>query len=159
MGLRCILHDLHALPVRIDFRQGISDLGAHGAQNLVVTPVAMVPETEIQHRKASGAQRLPRPISKSKAMDLVLTGRMMNAEKAERAGLASRVVSLEKLMEEALGAGLTICDYGHLAVMAGTKSVNRALEDRRFRPLFAGSVQKEGTGAFANKRKVPLTHR
>ena len=67
---------------------------------------------------AGGTQRLPRAMGKSKAMDLVLTGRMMDAAEAERGGLVSRVVPLDKLMDEALGAALMICGYGQLATMA-----------------------------------------
>ena len=118
---------------------------------------------------AGGTQRLPRAIGKAKAMDLVLTGRMMDAQEAERAGLVSRVVPLEKLMDEALGAALMICGYGQLAVMAAKESVNRAFEtglsdgvmfERRiFHALFATADQKEGMGAFLNKRAPQFTHR
>ena len=111
---------------------------------------------------AGGTQRLPRAVSKSKAMDLVLTGRMMNAEEAERAGLVSRVVPLEKLMDEALGAALTIAGYGLPAVMAAKESVNRAFESgladgvmferRLFHGLFGTEDQKEGMAAFVEKR-------
>ena len=68
---------------------------------------------------AGGTQRLPRAIGKAKAMDLVLTGRMMDAQEAERCGLVSRVVPLDKLQDEALGAALQISQYGRLAVLAG----------------------------------------
>ena len=111
---------------------------------------------------AGGTQRLPRAVSKSKAMDLVLTGRMMNAEEAERAGLVSRVVPLDKLMDEALGAALTIAGYGLPAVMAAKESVNRAFESgladgvmferRLFHGLFGTEDQKEGMAAFVEKR-------
>ena len=67
---------------------------------------------------AGGTQRLPRAVGKSKAMDMALTGRMMDAVEAERAGLASRVVPLDKLMDEALGAALQISDFSQIAVMA-----------------------------------------
>jgi enoyl-CoA hydratase len=67
---------------------------------------------------AGGTQRLPRAVGKAKAMDMVLTGRMMDAAEAERAGLVSRVVPLEKLMEETLGAALMICEYSLVSVMA-----------------------------------------
>ena len=118
---------------------------------------------------AGGTQRLPRAIGKSKAMDLVLTGRMMDAQEAERAGLVSRVVPLEKMMDEALGAALMICGYGQLSVMAAKESVNRAFESglsdgvmferRIFHALFATADQKEGMDAFLNKRPPQFTHR
>jgi enoyl-CoA hydratase len=111
---------------------------------------------------AGGTQRLPRAMGKSKAMDLVLTGRMMDATEAERGGLVSRVVPLDKLMDEALGAALMICGYGQLSVMAAKESVNRAFESglsdglmferRLFHGLFATADQKEGMDAFLNKR-------
>jgi enoyl-CoA hydratase len=117
---------------------------------------------------AGGTQRLPRAVGKAKAMDLALTGRMMNADEAERSGLVSRVVPLDKLMDEALGAALMICDYSQIAVMAAKESVNRAFESglsdgimferRMFHALFATSDQKEGMDAFVNKRKAVFTH-
>ena len=113
---------------------------------------------------AGGTQRLPRAIGKAKAMDLALTGRMMNADEAERAGLVSRVVPLDKLMDEALVAALSICDYSQIAVMSAKESVNRAFESslsdgimferRMFHALFATEDQKEGMDAFVNKRKA-----
>ncbi len=118
---------------------------------------------------AGGTQRLPRAIGKSKAMDLVLTGRMMDAQEAERAGLVSRVVPLDQLMDETLGAALMICGYGQLSVMAAKESVNRAFESglsdgvmferRIFHALFATADQKEGMDAFLNKRPPQFTHR
>ena len=117
---------------------------------------------------AGGTQRLPRAVGKSKAMDLVLTGRMMNADEAERAGLVSRVVPLDKLQEEVLGAALTISDFSQLSVRAAKESVNRAFEGtlsdgvmferRLFMSLFATADQKEGMDAFLNKRKPVFTH-
>ena len=117
---------------------------------------------------AGGTQRLPRAVGKSKAMDMALTGRMMNAEEAERAGLVSRVVAVDKLQEEALGAALIISDFSQIAVMAAKESVNRAFEGtladgvmferRLFHSLFATSDQKEGMDAFVNKRKAVFTH-
>ena len=111
---------------------------------------------------AGGTQRLPRAVGKSKAMDLVLTGRMMDAQEAERAGLVSRVVPADKLMDETLAAALTICGYGQLAVMAAKEAVNRAFEGglsdgvmferRLFHALFATADQKEGMDAFLTKR-------
>ncbi len=113
---------------------------------------------------AGGTQRLPRAVGKAKAMDLALTGRMMDAAEAERAGLVSRVVPLDKLMDEALGAALVICDYSQLATMAAKESINRAFEGglsdgvmferRLFHALFATEDQKEGMDAFVNKRKA-----
>src|SRR6478752_4511875 len=73
---------------------------------------------------AGGTQRLPRAVGKSKAMDLALTGRMMDAQEAERSGLVSRVVPLDKLMDEALGAALQICEFSQVALMAAKESVN-----------------------------------
>ena len=118
---------------------------------------------------AGGTQRLPRAVGKSKAMDMALTGRMMDAQEAERAGLVSRVVPLEKLMEEALGAALMICSYGQPSVMAAKEAVNRAFESgladgvmferRLFHALFATDDQKEGMDAFVAKRKPVFTHR
>jgi enoyl-CoA hydratase len=118
---------------------------------------------------AGGTQRLPRAVGKSKAMDLALTGRMMDAQEAERAGLVSRVVPLDKLMDEALGAGLQIAQFGRLAVMATKESVNRAFESplsegltferRLFHGLFATEDQKEGMDAFVNKRAARFKHR
>ena len=113
---------------------------------------------------AGGTQRLPRAVGKSKAMDMALTGRMMDATEAERAGLVSRVVPLDKLMDETLAAALTICDFSQVAVMAAKESVNRAFESglsdgvmferRLFHALFATADQKEGMDAFVNKRKA-----
>jgi enoyl-CoA hydratase len=117
---------------------------------------------------AGGTQRLPRAIGKAKAMDLALTGRMMDAQEAERAGLVSRVVPLDKLMDEALGAALIICDYSQIAVMSAKESINRAFESslsdgvmferRMFHALFATEDQKEGMDAFVNKRKPVFKH-
>ena len=118
---------------------------------------------------AGGTQRLPRAVGKAKAMDLALTGRMMDAVEAERAGLVSRLVPLDKMMDEALAAALMICDYSQIAVMAAKESINRAFESgladgimferRIFHALFATSDQKEGMDAFVNKRKAAFTHR
>lgn len=117
---------------------------------------------------AGGTQRLPRSVGKSKAMDLVLTGRMMNADEAERAGLVSRIVPLDKLMEETLAAALVICGYSQIAVMAAKESVNRSFESglsdgvmferRIFHALFATQDQKEGMDAFVNKRPADFKH-
>ena len=117
---------------------------------------------------AGGTQRLPRAISKSKAMDMCLTARMMDAQEAERAGLVSRVVALDKLMDEALGAALVIAGFSQITVMAAKESVNRAYEGtlsdglmferRLFHARFATQDQKEGMDAFVNKRAANFTH-
>ena len=117
---------------------------------------------------AGGTQRLQRAISKSKAMDMCLTARMMDAQEAERAGLVSRVVALDKLMDEALGAALVIAGFSQITVMAAKESVNRAYEGtlsdglmferRLFHALFATQDQKEGMDAFVNKRAANFTH-
>jgi enoyl-CoA hydratase len=111
---------------------------------------------------AGGTQRLPRAVGKAKAMDLALTGRMMDATEAERAGLVSRIVPLDKLMDEALGAALTICGFSLPSVLAAKECVNRAFEGtlsdgvmferRLFHALFATADQKEGMAAFVEKR-------
>lgn len=79
---------------------------------------------------AGGTQRLPRAIGKAKAMDMALTGRMMDAAEAERAGLVSRVVPLDKLMDEALAVVLSIAALPRLAVLAAKEAVNRASRAR-----------------------------
>jgi enoyl-CoA hydratase len=117
---------------------------------------------------AGGTQRLPRAVGKSKAMDMALTGRMMDAAEAERAGLVSRVVPYEKLMDEALAAAIVISGFSQIAVMAAKESVNRAFEGslsdgvmferRLFHALFATQDQKEGMDAFVNKRAANFTH-
>ena len=117
---------------------------------------------------AGGTQRLPRAVGKAKAMDIALTGRMMDATEAERAGLVSRVVPLDKLMDEALGAALMICEFSLPSVMAAKECVNRAFEGgladgvmferRLFHALFATDDQKEGMDAFVNKRKAAFKH-
>ncbi len=118
---------------------------------------------------AGGTQRLPRAVGKAKAMDMALTGRMMDAAEAERAGLVSRVVPLDKLMDEVVAAALMICSYSQMATMAAKESVNRSFEGtladgitferRLFHALFATSDQKEGMDAFVAKRKAEFTHR
>ena len=112
---------------------------------------------------AGGTQRLPRAVGKSKAMDMVLTGRLMDAAEAERAGLVSRVVAADKLMDEALAAAELICALGGPSVMMAKACVNRAFEggladgvsyERHvFHSLFATVDQKEGMDAFLAKRK------
>ena len=110
-----------------------------------------------------GSQRLTRLVGKSKAMDMVLTARMMDAEEAERAGLASRVVPHDTLMDEVRKIAARIAAQSPLAVMANKEMVNAALETtltqgvqferRLFHSLFAFEDQKEGMGAFVEKRK------
>ena len=117
---------------------------------------------------AGGTQRLPRAVGKSKAMDMCLTARMMDATEAERSGLVSRVVPLDKLMEETLAAAITISGFSQITVMAAKESVNRAFEGtladgvmferRLFHGLFATQDQKEGMDAFVNKRAAQFTH-
>ncbi len=112
---------------------------------------------------AGGTQRLPRAISKAKAMDLVLTSRMMDAAEAERAGLVSRVVPAAELMDTALAAAETICGFSGPSVMMAKECINRAYEGpladgmmferRMFHSLFATEDQKEGMAAFVEKRK------
>ena len=111
---------------------------------------------------AGGTQRLPRAISKSKAMDMCLTARMMDAAEAERAGLVSRIVPADKLLEEALTAAKTIADMSQPIVMMIKDSVNRAYETtlaegvqyerRMFHGTFGTEDQKEGMQAFLEKR-------
>jgi len=111
---------------------------------------------------AGGTQRLPRAVSKAKAMDMCLTARMMDAVEAERAGLVSRVVPADKLIEEALDAATIIASMSLPSVMMVKESVNRAYESslsdgvqyerRIFHSLFATEDQKEGMKAFVEKR-------
>jgi len=118
---------------------------------------------------AGGTQRLPRAVGKAKAMDLVLTGRMMDAAEAERAGLVSRVVAADKLIGEALAAAAQIAEFSLPSVMMAKEAVNRAYESplaegmlferRLFHALFATEDQKEGMAAFVEKRKPKFKHR
>src|SRR5471032_2834353 len=118
---------------------------------------------------AGGTQRLPRAVSKAKAMDMCLTARMMGAEEAERAGLVSRVVHAASLLDEAMEAASTIASFSLPAVMMAKESVNRAYEStmaegvhferRMFHSLFATEDQKEGMAAFVEKRKPVFKHR
>jgi enoyl-CoA hydratase len=110
-----------------------------------------------------GTQRLPRAVGKAKAMDMVLTARMMDAAEAERAGLVSRVVPADKMLEEALAAAGKIAAQSPLAVAMNKELVNAsfettlatgvAMERRLFHSLFAFEDQKEGMAAFVEKRK------
>ena len=118
---------------------------------------------------AGGTQRLPRAVGKALAMDLVLTGRTMDAAQAERAGLVSRVVPLAELQDVALGAAQTICAMSGPSVALAKECVNRAYESplaegvlferRIFHSLFATEDQKEGMDAFVNKRAPQFKHR
>ena len=109
-----------------------------------------------------GTQRLTRAIGKAKAMELCLTGRMMGAEEAERAGLVSRIVPAADLLEEALKVARTIADMSPVAAVMVKEAVNRAFETtlaegmhferRMFNAAFATADQKEGMAAFAEKR-------
>ena len=112
---------------------------------------------------AGGTQRLTRFIGKSKAMDMILTGRMMDAAEAERCGLVSRVVPLDKLVEEALAAAAKIAEQSPISMMLTKEMVEAAfettlsqgvkLERRLFHSMFALEDQKEGMAAFVEKRK------
>ncbi len=116
-----------------------------------------------------GSQRLTRLVGKSKAMDMNLTGRFMQADEAERSGLVSRVVPARKLMEEALAAAHKIAVKSLLATMAVKESVNRSyevslaegllFERRLFHSLFATEDQKEGMAAFTEKREPQFRDR
>lgn len=111
---------------------------------------------------AGGTQRLPRAVGKAKAMDLVLTARMMDAAEAERAGLVARVIASDKLLDEALAMATTIASHSLPAVMMAKEAINRAyevplgegmlFERRLFHSLFATHDQKEGMAAFVEKR-------
>ena len=117
---------------------------------------------------AGGTQRLPRFVGKSKAMDMVLTGRMMDAAEAERCGLVSRVVPLAQLMDDALATAEKIAGMSLPATMVAKEAVNRAFESplaegarferRIFATLFATADQKEGMTAFVEKRPPKFTN-
>ncbi len=112
---------------------------------------------------AGGTQRLPRAVSKAKAMDLCLTARLMGADEAERAGLVSRVVAADKCLEEAIDAATVIATFSLPSVMMVKESINRAFESglsdgmmyerRLFHSCFATEDQKEGMSAFLAKKK------
>jgi enoyl-CoA hydratase/carnithine racemase len=114
-----------------------------------------------------GTQRLTRQVGKSKAMEMILTGRMMDAAEAERAGLVSRIVPAADLVTEALAVAKKIAAQSPLAVMMNKELVNTAyettltegvrVERRLFHSLFAFDDQKEGMAAFVDKRKAKFT--
>ena len=116
-----------------------------------------------------GTQRLPRAVGKAKAMELCLTGRMMDAAEAERAGLVARVVPADRLMEEALAIAAKIASFSLPVVLKIKESVNRAYESslsdgllferREFHGTFGLEDQKEGMRAFVGKRKPSFKHR
>lgn len=118
---------------------------------------------------AGGTQRMPRAVGKAKAMELVLTGRMMNADEAERSGLVSRIVADDQLLDEALRVAHTIAGFSLPVLMMLKESVNRAFdaplnegllfERRTLHATFALADQKEGMKAFLEKRKPVFSHR
>ena len=118
---------------------------------------------------AGGTQRLTKAVGKAKAMDLVLTGRMMDAAEAERSGLVARVVKTEEALSETLKAAETIAAKSQPSTIVAKEAINRALEvslaegllfERRvFHTLFAFDDQKEGMQAFVDKRKADFKHR
>ncbi|RZS83999.1 enoyl-CoA hydratase [Pigmentiphaga kullae] len=118
---------------------------------------------------AGGTQRLPRAVGKAKAMDLVLTGRLMDAAEAERAGLVSRVVAADKLLDEAIEMATVIASMSLPSVMMAKEAVNRAFEaplaegmqfERRlFHSLFGTQDQREGMDAFIAKRPPSFRHK
>ncbi|WP_112874424.1 enoyl-CoA hydratase [Paracoccus endophyticus] len=116
-----------------------------------------------------GTQRLTRLVGKSKSMDMHLTGRFMDAAEAERSGLVSRVVPVDKLMDEAMAVARKIAAKSAIAVGVAKEAVNRALETslregllferRAFQALFATEDQKEGMAAFVEKREAQFRDR
>jgi len=118
---------------------------------------------------AGGTQRLPRAVGKSKAMDMILTGRMMNAEEAERSGLVSRIVPAASLIDDTVAIAATICEFSLPSVMMAKEAVNRAYEGtlsdgmlferRMFHSLFATEDQKIGMQAFVAKQKPVFKHK
>ena len=118
---------------------------------------------------AGGTQRLARFVGKAKAMDMCLSGRMMDAAEAERCGLVSRIVPADKLIEEAMKSAQAIAEMSQPILMMTKESVNRSFETtlaegirferRTFHPMFATEDQKEGMAAFVEKRKPAFKNR
>ena len=118
---------------------------------------------------AGGSQRLTRLVGKSKAMEMCLTGRMMDADEAERAGLVSRIVPADELLEETMKTAAKIAAMSRPAAMMVKESINRAYETtlaegvrferRLFHSVFATEDQKEGMDAFTEKRKPDWKNR
>lgn len=116
-----------------------------------------------------GTQRLPRAVGKAKAMDMILTARMMDAEEAERAGLVARIVPVDKLLDEAIAAATVIASMSLPSVIMAKECVNMAYEGslndtlmferRNFHALFSTEDQKEGMKAFVEKRKPEFRHK
>ncbi|WP_306257091.1 enoyl-CoA hydratase [Pararhizobium sp. IMCC21322] len=116
-----------------------------------------------------GTQRMAHAVGKAKAMDMILTGRMMDAEEAERCGLVARIIPAADLMSETIKAAKTIASYSRPSVVTAKEAVNRAFEttlteglhyeQRVFYALFATEDQKEGMAAFAEKRKPNFKHK
>ena len=117
---------------------------------------------------AGGTQRLPRFVGKAKAMEMALTGRMMDAEEAERSGLVSRIVPVDELVDEAIATATKIANLSQPIVMLAKESVNRAYETtlaegihfarRIFHSTFSTEDQKEVMSAFAEKRPAKFKH-
>ncbi len=118
---------------------------------------------------AGGTQRLPRAVGKAKAMDLILSGRMMDAAEAERAGLVARIVPAARVVEETIAIAADIARHSLPSVMMAKEAINRAyevplaegllFERRLFHSLFATQDQKEGMAAFMEKRPADFSHR
>ncbi|MDT3671039.1 MAG: enoyl-CoA hydratase [Aromatoleum sp.] len=118
---------------------------------------------------AGGTQRLPRLVGRTKAMDMVLTGRLMDAQEAERSGLVARIFPPERVLEEALATAATLAEYSLPVLLMLKESVNRAyeaplnegllFERRMLHATFALEDQKEGMAAFVEKRKPEFRHR
>jgi enoyl-CoA hydratase len=139
---------------------------------IVAAEIAMFGQPEITigtFPGAGGTQRLTRALGKAKAMDLVLTGRMMDAAEAERSGLVARIVPADKLLEEALAMAAKIASFSAPVTLMAKESVNRAFETtlaeglrferRLFHSTFGTEDQKEGMNAFADKRPPNFKHR